>query len=762
MWFPRGFPVSLLGLAAQVPLEITPQSASPTSVMSATTSDFSFKGSASTFTPNDLVELARSSSGIPNAVGDLALVSVSTYSLKESKDNKSIYLTPIIESPLPPFEVPLPNGGDMFWLDDRTVAHAVVEGEGDDKVTTLYALDVIFNTKSEISAYGIPDPPVLIGKFPTASSANFKYSAASGVLVFSDYVYADGNLTAVKENDKAWENRGDSAYVYDDTYERHWDAWVGPKRSSLFAVKLSKDSDDKWNIGDKFFNLLKGTGHHCPVEPFGGTDDFDVSDAFVVYTAKDPQLPLASHTKQNIYLVSLDTLTKPRELTYGKFGATRHPVFSAKGDKVAWLQLDKDGAEADRSKVVIHDIRQNVQFTLTQHWDRSPDSLAFSGDGKLLYMTAGEHARVKIFVLPVPPTPDASTTDPDLPAEYRTPFALTTSGTAQGISSLPGGRLLFTRSSQATPNDAYVLYGLDNLDLSSNASRAAFKGEVKQYTSFSQDKLDGKYLDPGEDFWFEGAEGKQVHGWVLKPPGFTKGEAKKWPVVLLIHGGPQGVWEDGWSSRWNHNVFANQGYVTIAINPTGSTSFGQGMSHFSCEDWGGKPFVDLQKGWEYILKEYPEIDADRAVAGGASWGGYAINYIQGHPEFGFGFKALVCHDGIFSAAYSGYATDELFFFNNEFGGRPWENKTQSLLAKYDPANFVDKWSTPMLVVHGSKDYRLPETDGISAFHALRERDVPSRLVIFPDENHWVLKPKNSLKWHYEVFRWFDKFVGTDE
>ncbi|EED79171.1 predicted protein [Postia placenta Mad-698-R] len=177
------------------------------------------------------------------------------------------------------------------------------------------------------------------------------------------------------------------------------------------------------------------------------------------------------------------------------------------------------------------------------------------------------------------------------------------------------------------------------------------------------------------------------------------------------------------------------------MNPTGSTTFGQDFTDAISENWGGRPFEDMQKGWKHVLKTYPEIDPDRAVAAGASWGGYAINWIQGHPEFGFGFKALVCHDGVFSAMYSGYATDELFF---EWGGRPWESKAKAVLEKYDPTNFVHKWSTPMLVIHGSKDYRLPETDGIGAFHALQERGIPSRLVIFPDENHWVMNHQNRM------------------
>ncbi|CCM03548.1 uncharacterized protein FIBRA_05684 [Fibroporia radiculosa] len=756
MWISPGFPLSVLSLAGQVPLD---KPTAPSPAMYPATQDFAFKQDAETFAPKDLVELSRPGTAVANPAGDLVVVPVTKYSIDEAKNYRSIYIAPI-EPTIQPLEIPLANGGEAFWLDARTLAHAVAEGDDNDKVTALYAISVKYEADSSAGILSVPDSPKLIGKFPTSTATNFKYSDKANTLVFSDLVHADGDLTAAKKNDEAWENRGYSAFVYDETYERHWDTWMGPKRPSLFSVTLSHTPGKDWQFGTDFVNLLNGTGHHSPVEPFGGTDDFDVSDTHVVYTALDPTLPPAWHTKQNIYITELGSEQKPRELTSGVHGATHAPVFSTKGDKAAWLQLDKDGAEADRAKVVVYDLTTNVKYTLTQHWDRSPDALAFSSDDKTLYFTAGDHARIKIFALPIPATPSASTADPDLSEVYKTPLELTSSGAASGVQVLSNGRLVFTRSSLASPNDVFVLHGLDSLDLLSKSSRESFKGQVNQLTRFSEDALKGKNLDAGEDFYFDGAEGVKVQGWIHRPPGFKQGDTKKWPVVMLIHGGPQSAWADQWSTRWNPNIFAQQGYVVIAMNPTGSTSFGQEFTDAISGDWGGRPFEDMQKGWAYVLKNYPEIDPDRAVAAGASWGGYAINWIQGHPEFGFGFKALVCHDGVFSATYNGYSTDELFFFNNEWRGRPWDPEAKALLAKYDPTNFVHKWSTPMLVIHGSKDYRLPETDGIGAFHALQELGVPSRLVLFPDENHWVMNHANSLKWHYEVFRWFEKQLNS--
>ncbi|KAL0580657.1 Dipeptidyl-peptidase 5 [Marasmius crinis-equi] len=731
--------------------------------MSFNSTDFQFKEGSDVFSPKDLIELGRPGAGVANDAGDLVLVPYSKFSFETKQNKKTIYIAPL-ESTVKPYEVPLAKSGEAFWLSESTLAHVV---EGDDKVFELYTINVNYHAPSAQDTVGTlsTESPKLVGTFPTNSATNFRYSTQARRLVFSDYVHSDGKLKKVKENDKAYEERGNTALVYDTTYERHWDTWVGPKSQSLFSVRLWQDPAREWHFGSDYVNLLEGTGHSSPVEPFGGTDDFDVSGERVIYTTLAPEAPGAWHTKQNIYVVDIAG-GKPQELTSGKQGATHNPVFNEAGTKVAWLELDEDGYEADRAKIVIYDLKKDVRFTLTQDWDRSPDELAinrvanrrtqFSKDGDFIYFTAGDHARVKVFVLPVPPTPEKSTTHPKLSPKYTKPVVISEDGAASGLQTLPWGKLVFTKSSLTSPNDVFHVRGLKDLhtEIEQSDEPVKFRGTVEQITRFTAHVLKDKKLGAGEDFWFKGAKDIDVHGWIIKPKGWKEGEKKKWPVVLLIHGGPQSAWEDQWSTRWNPNIFAQQGYFTVFINPTGSTTFGQNFTDAIAGDWGGKPFVDMIAGWKYILEKHPEIDADRAVAAGASWGGYAINWIQGHPEFGFGFKALV-----FDSNYNGYSTDELFFFNHEWGGRPWDKGSWELSQKFSPSNFVNKWSTPQLLIHGSKDYRLPETEGIGAFHALQQLGVPSRLVIFPDENHWVLNHGNSLKWHHEVFRWFDKFAG---
>lgn len=732
--------------------------------------------------------MPRPGQGVANPDGDLVIVPVSQYSFETKKTNKTIYISPL-DSTIGPIEFPLVNGGEAFWLDSRTLAHVVNEN--------IFAVTLDYNATAFASGSSsfvrVPRSPYLVGSFPIGTSpTNFKFTGSKKVhtspnekddlqhiLVFSANVYSDYDLNTVKEQDEKWENRGNSALVYDELFVRHWDEYVGEKKTRLFSVELNwegGDSGGSWRLGTDYFKVLEHTEHYTPVEPFGGTDDFDVSQEHIVYTAKDPSVSGATHTRQNVYVVPLKGGLVPRELTTGHQGATHSPVFSPDGRWIAWAEMAEDGYESDRAVLVLYDLKSNKRWYLTQDWDRSVQSIEFANDGDssnpTIFVTASEHAYVKVFSFTVPDFVTSETISKPKTPKFPKPTAITHSGSVHGLQALHNGKLVFGRSSYTGPNNVYLASGASKADDHINFTR------VERITQFGVKELKGKALDHGEQFWFKGAEkGREVQGWVFKPHGYgnsgdvaendaegTKDNSdkkeKKWPAVFFIHGGPQGAWEDGWSTRWNPNVFAQQGYFVIAVNPTGSTGFGQDFTDGITKDWGGKPFVDLLHGWKYALKHYP-IDEHRAVAAGASWGGFAINWIQGHPDYGFGFKALFCHDGIFDTRNGGYTTDELYFWDHDFGGLPWSKKAKETGEKFNPSQHVDKWSTPQLIVHGGKDYRLAETEGLAAFNALQQRGVPSRLVLFPDENHWVLKPANSYKWHYEVFRWFDQFVGKD-
>ncbi|KAG8808736.1 hypothetical protein FRC19_005695 [Serendipita sp. 401] len=523
------------------------------------------------------------------------------------------------------------EGSSAFWLDSRTLAR-ITEKDG---TQTLETFDISSGGDSLEFSFSTAN---LVGSFPKGISAdNFQYTQEGEMLVFSALVYPDYDLQTVADQNKAYEERGTTAYVFDDTFVRHWDTWRGPKKSRLFSVSLTKGKGI-WELGSEFFRPLLDTEHFTPVEPFGGTEDFSINRTHILYTTKDPSVPESLHTRQNVYLVPIKGGEKPKHLTSGTQGATHSPALNPGGDKAVWLEMKRDGYESDHSSIVIYDLQKDIRFVVAKNWDRSPDGIAFSHDGSNLVFTAGDHGHIKVFTVSVPPTPSVQgeelQEDPD-------PVSLTEFHAATGARVLPGGRILYTASSLVSPNNAHLISGLDKPDQPL---------EFRRVTDFGISELEGKGLDPGEEIWFAGAQDIQVHGFVLKPKGWVEGKKKKYPAVFLIHGGPQGAWEDSWSTRWNPNVFSQQGYFTVFINPTGSTTYGQNFTDAITEDWGGKPFVDLQLGWKYILDAYPEIDPQRTAAAGASWGGFAINWIQGHPEYNFGFKALVCHDGVRNAS----------------------------------------------------------------------------------------------------------------
>ncbi|KAJ7795578.1 hypothetical protein B0H14DRAFT_2918756 [Mycena olivaceomarginata] len=629
------FPLSLLGLfgaqAAFQPTQLDAgqqQTLAPAAVHRTSRFTFVLKEGPDVFSPRTLVELRRPGAGVANEAGDLVLVPYTQFSLDEKTNNKSILIAPLEGNATKPLEIPLPGGGEAFWLGRRSIGHAVDSGKG---VLDLYAYALSPELQLNLTTAA-----------PTAGK--FKYSEPDGALVFVDYVYADGNLTAAKEQDERRARVPNAPMVFDELKERFWDSWLSPKSASLFSVGLARGPGGEWKLGSTFENLLQGTRHT--------SDDFSFVGGNVLYTSRDPDLSPLNGTR-NVHLVKITDPGKPVQLTTGKQGGTSAPLLNSDGTKAAWIQEPTDTAGSSINKIIVYDLGNKDRVALAPTWDRSPESLAFSLAGDVMYFTAQDHARVKVYALPIPPTlsASASTGYPLLPKQFHTPVPLTHKGAASGVQLLPGGRLLFSRSSFASPDDVYVLHDLSSFE--SNivlGSSQALKPKIKQVTRFNAEALESKGLDEGEEFWFKGALDRDVQGWLFKPKGWDEKDTKKWPLAMVIHGGPHGTTADQWSDRWNPNVFSQQGYFSIWMNPTGSTSFGGEFAESIVGDWGGKPFVDMVQGFKYVLESYPQIDPDRVVAAGASWGGYAINWLQGHPEYGFNFKALVCHDGVFDSS----------------------------------------------------------------------------------------------------------------
>ncbi|MDC0887272.1 S9 family peptidase, partial [Altererythrobacter sp.] len=403
------------------------------------------------------------------------------------------------------------------------------------------------------------------------------------------------------------------------------------------------------------------------------------------------------------------------------------PAPSPDGRSLAWLAMARPGYESDKMTVMVRDLASGDTRALTADFDRSFQSLSWTPDSRWIVTSAQD-------VLDTP----AFRIDPATGRVEKLDLMAGTEAHIGNITPLAGDRLLFTRDSIGAPAELFLSANWQQAKPLSQVATA----RVGQLASTITTR-----------FNFEGAEGDQVWGQITK----LEGHEGPMPAILYIHGGPQGSFNDGWSTRWNPRVLASQGYAVVSVDFHGSTGYGQAFTDSINKDWGGKPLEDLQKGLAAALAQDSQIDGDRVCAMGASYGGYMVNWIAGKwPER---FKCLVQHDGLFDMRSFYYTTEELWFPRWDFGGSYAEASAE--YERWNPVNHVDNWQTPMLVITGEKDFRVPYTQGIASFTALQERNVPAKLLVFPGENHWVLGAKNSLQWHRTVFGWLDQWLKED-
>jgi dipeptidyl aminopeptidase/acylaminoacyl peptidase len=552
-------------------------------------------------------------------------------------------------------------------------------------------------------------------------------------LIFVSSVYPECKDDACnKQKDEERANSKVKARTYDKLMFRHWNHYYDGKVSHLFIVPIE---------GGVALDLTPGE-HEVPPFSLGGQDQYAFSPdgKEVAYTCNTDENE-ATSTNSDLFVVPVAGGTAKR--LPAAPGADSTPVYSPDGKYIAYRSQLRAGYESDRFRLMLYDRASGKSTDVSPNFDRWVDSIAWSPDSKTIYLTAGNEGENPIYVLHVGqanPWPE-ELVDGYNDSPTPTPDGKTLAFNTQSImapSEIYTAPLMFAQCRMAFPPNAYKVPD-------------CLQSKSKPLTHMNDEVLSKVAMQPMETFWFNGAAKEKVQGFIVRPPNFDK--SKKYPVKYLIHGGPQGAWGDDWSYRWNPELFAANGYVAVMVNFHGSTGYGQKFIDAINGNWGGAPFEDLMLGLDYAEKNYAFMAKDRECALGASYGGYAINWIEGHSDR---FKCLVSHDGMFNTESAFGTTEELWFNEWEFKGTPWTDR--EMYRKWSPHLYATNFKTPMLVVHGQLDYRLDVSEGFQMFTTLQRLKVPSKLMYFPDEGHWVLKPQNGRYWYQTVNAWVDQWT----
>ena len=504
------------------------------------------------------------------------------------------------------------------------------------------------------------------------------------------------------------EAAGKGPRVFDHLFVRRWDTWEDGRRMHLFRLSLT---------GEAPLDITPDRDHDVP--PWSqGPDDYAASpDGSEVAFVRNDDALVATSTNADLFVMPSGS-GSPRKISTSP-GYDGAPQYSPDGSKIAYRSQSRAGYESDRQRLMVYDRKSGATHEVATNFDRHVESFDWSADSKTIYFTSGDDGTQPIY---------------SVSAAGGTPKRIA-SGTFTDVR-VAGGQLVAAQASLTYPPEI--------------ARIALPGGGVTRLTRVNDTFLAGFKLQSGESVRYTGAAGKSVQAWIVKPANFDSGH--KYPLAVLIHGGPQSAWEDAWSFRWNAQVFANAGYVVFMPNPRGSVGWGQEFVEDVSADWGGRAYEDVMKGTDYA-EALPYVEKGRTAALGASYGGFMVNWIAGHTDR---YKVLVSHDGVFEPSSMYGATEELWFPEWEFRGLPWANPEQ--YEKWSAARSAGNFKTPTLVIHSELDFRVPLEQGLGMFTALQRQGVPSRLVVFPDEGHWVLKPANSVRWYKEVLSWVDEWM----
>ena len=686
------------------------------------------------FTFEDMMKLKRVGAPVPSPDGKWVVFDCVDVDLEANTKISHLWIVPA-------------SGGDSRRLSETTnhEERPRFSPDGRQLIWTSKATDPtqIWMSDFDANAGTLVGIPYQVTRISTGADGAI-WSPDGKNIVFVSAVYPDceGDVCNQERDEKLGKSKV-KAKIFTRLFYRHWNAFTEFKRRHLFVIPATCDAPSaRFECVPR--DLTPGD-HDVPPFNLGGQDMYAISPdgQELAYTSNIDEVE-ATSTNNEIFLVSIAGAT-PKKISTSP-GSDSTPLYSPDGKYLAWRSMARAGFEADKSRLLLLDRQEGKVRDLTEKFDHSVSSFTWASNSKDIFYSAEDHGESPIFLISSDglnrKVVKAHADDlVSLRDGSRVFFAVQSISTSTEIASLPVSPI-------ELPSGNGALETATVLEVSVETGLA----DYTKVTHVNDALLSQVDMQPMESFTFKGANNDDVQGFIIKPPGFDP--AKKYPLKFLIHGGPQGAWGNSWSYRWNPELFAANGYVVVMINFHGSTGYGQRFTDSISGDWGGKPYVDLMKGLDYVEKTYPFIDKKREAALGASYGGYMANWLLGHTDR---FKCIVSHDGTFNTESTYGTSEELWFPEWEFKGPPW--KQRELYRKFSPHLFADKFKTPTLVVHGQLDYRLDVSEGFQLFTTLQRMKVPSKMLYFPDEGHWVLKPQNSQLWYKTVNEWVDQWCG---
>ena len=660
---------------------------------------------AQTFTVDNLMKVRRVGDPQLSPDGKTVAYTIGDVNVQANKTLTQIYLVPTTGGEVRQFTKGDKSNSSPRWSPDGKKIAYTTGGQ-------IWVIDSNGNVKKQVT------------KISTGAGSPV-WSPDGKLIAFVSDVYPEcnGNDDCNKAADERVDNNKVQAKVTERLLYRHWTEWRDRKRTHIFIV-----SSD----GGIARDITPGDFDSPPFAASTGVDFAFSPDSQEIAFLKNPDKVEAFSTNSDIFVVPVNGGT-PKNITATNKGYDVAPVYTTDGKYIIYRSQATEAFEADRWRIMRYNRNSGETVELTRGFDLQAEELVISPDNKTIYFTAGNRGQQPVYSIPI---------EPDFRLKIATFVKIAVpKGYNNNLNIAPDGKtIVYVGNSMTSPNEIYRV-NLDNPDRPMNLSNA---------------NIELSSLKKPEELEWLGAMNTKIHGFLVKPANFDA--SKKYPLLVIIHGGPQSAFNDSWGYRWNPQIFANAGYVVFMPNPRGSTGYGQKFVNEISGDWGGKAYVDIMNGVADVLKKNPFIDKTRIGGAGASYGGYMIDWIQGHNDDPrFKFKVLHSHSGVYNLESMSGTTEELWFANYEFKGMPWENPT--MYARWSPNKFVNSFKTPTLITQGEIDYRVPVNQSLEFFTALQRKNIESKLVIFPDEGHWILKPQNSQFWYGQVLEWFNKHLN---